>query len=81
MGSYFDKINVGRGCLDGRGRTYPWEGGYIVLIKSVLSGIPMYFMSVFKAPKKVIKELEKLRRSFLWRVSIKIMGLGGLKDR
>lgn len=41
-------------------------GGRITLIKSVLSGIPLYYIAVFKAPKVAIRELEKIRRNFLW---------------
>lgn len=41
-------------------------GRRVTLIKSVLSSLPLYFPSLFKAPKSILKELEKLRRSFLW---------------
>ncbi|GJZ76785.1 putative RNA-directed DNA polymerase [Tanacetum coccineum] len=36
------------------------------LIKSVLGSIPIYFLSLFKAPLKVINTLESLRRRFFW---------------
>lgn len=41
-------------------------GGRITLINSVLSSLPLYFFSFFKAPKKVINEIEKVQRQFLW---------------
>lgn len=41
-------------------------GGRITLINSVLSALPLYFFSFFKAPKKVIKEINRLQRQFLW---------------
>ncbi|CAN1121444.1 Putative ribonuclease H protein At1g65750, partial [Linum perenne] len=41
-------------------------GGRIALLKSVLSGLPIYFMSLFKAPAKVIKKLEAIQCRFLW---------------
>lgn len=41
-------------------------GERIVLIKSVLTGIPLYYMSVFKAPKKWLMSSKKIRRRFLW---------------
>ncbi|CAN1792638.1 Putative ribonuclease H protein At1g65750 [Linum perenne] len=41
-------------------------GGRIALLKSVLSGLPIYFMSLFKAPATVIRRLENLQCRFLW---------------
>ncbi|KAL4591835.1 hypothetical protein LXL04_004808 [Taraxacum kok-saghyz] len=40
--------------------------GRLSLIKSVMSNLPTYFMSLFKAPQGIIDTLEKLRRLFLW---------------
>jgi hypothetical protein len=40
--------------------------GRITLINSVLSSLPLYFFSFFKAPSCVIKQLVKLQRNFLW---------------
>ena len=44
-------------------------GGRVTLCKSVLGSIPLYFLSLFKAPDNVIESLEKLRRRFLWGAS------------
>ncbi|KAJ0725407.1 putative catalase [Helianthus annuus] len=41
-------------------------GGRVTLIKAVLESLPNYFFSLYKAPVKVIKDLEKLIRKFLW---------------
>ncbi|KAJ0427646.1 putative RNA-directed DNA polymerase [Helianthus annuus] len=41
-------------------------GGRITLIKSVLSALPTYFFSLYKAPLQVLKQLERLRRVFFW---------------
>lgn len=41
-------------------------GGRITLINSVLSSLPLYFFSFFKAPKKVLKSLVAIQRKFLW---------------
>lgn len=41
-------------------------GGRITLINSVLASLPLYLFSMFKAPKKVLREIEKLQRLFLW---------------
>lgn len=47
-------------------------GGKVVLLKSVLYALPIYFLSFFKAPEGVIRVLESLFRRFLW---------GGSEDR
>ncbi|XP_071699063.1 uncharacterized protein [Rutidosis leptorrhynchoides] len=41
-------------------------GGRLVLIKSVLSSLPLYYFSIFRASSCVIKVLERVRRSFFW---------------
>lgn len=41
-------------------------GGRLTLINSVLSSLPLYYFSLFKAPVKVINKLEAIRRRFLW---------------
>lgn len=41
-------------------------GGRLTLINSVLSSLPLYFFSFYKAPKKVINELVRLQKQFLW---------------
>ncbi|GJT83625.1 putative RNA-directed DNA polymerase, eukaryota, reverse transcriptase zinc-binding domain protein [Tanacetum coccineum] len=41
-------------------------GGRLTLLKSVLGALGTYFFSLFKAPKCVINNLEKLRRNFFW---------------
>jgi len=37
-----------------------------VLIKAVLSSLPVYYLSMFKMPKKVALEINKIQRKFLW---------------
>lgn len=41
-------------------------GGIITLIKAILANIPIYYMSVFFIPSKVVKKIEQLQRNFLW---------------
>lgn len=36
------------------------------MIYSVLSSLPLYFFLFFKVPKKVLGEIMKLHRRFLW---------------
>ena len=38
----------------------------LTLIKSTLSNLPIYFMSLFVIPRKVRLRLEKIQREFLW---------------
>ncbi|XP_021999705.1 uncharacterized protein LOC110897235 [Helianthus annuus] len=40
--------------------------GRMTLAKSVLGSLLSYFLSLFSAPKCIIKKLEKIRRDFLW---------------
>jgi hypothetical protein len=47
-------------------RLYLSKGGKLTLIKSTLSSIPTYFLSLFPIPAKVANQLEKLQRDFLW---------------
>ncbi|PON81162.1 hypothetical protein TorRG33x02_230460, partial [Trema orientale] len=43
------------------------RGGRLTLIESVLSSIPIYYLSLFRASCRVIEEvIEKLMRDFLW---------------
>jgi hypothetical protein len=41
-------------------------GGRIVLLKSVLSALPIYFLSFFKVPPGIISSIESLFKNFLW---------------
>uniref|UniRef100_A0A803P465 Reverse transcriptase domain-containing protein n=1 Tax=Cannabis sativa TaxID=3483 RepID=A0A803P465_CANSA len=52
--------------LDGWKCAFLSKGGRLTLIQSVLSSLPLYFLSLFKAPRSVTKALEKMMRDFLW---------------
>ncbi|MCH80227.1 cysteine-rich receptor-like protein kinase [Trifolium medium] len=41
-------------------------GGRLVLLKSVLTALPIYFLSFFKAPSGIISLIESLFKNFLW---------------
>ena len=49
-----------------------WQGrllnvaGRRELVRSVLSSLPVYLLTAVKVPKNFLKELDKLRRRFLW---------------
>ena len=52
--------------LAGWKRFYLSKGGRITLIKSTLSNLPTYYLSLFPIPKSVARRIEKLQRDFLW---------------
>ncbi|XP_035837499.1 uncharacterized protein LOC118485469 [Helianthus annuus] len=41
-------------------------GGRVTLIRSVLESLPTYYMSLYKVPVKVVKDLESKIKKFLW---------------
>jgi hypothetical protein len=45
---------------------YLSKGGRVTLIKSTLSNLPTYFLSLFPIPSNVASRIEKLHRDFLW---------------
>ena len=47
-------------------RRYLSLGGRIILIKSALSSIPIYYLSCFKCPKSVLRRIEKFQHDSLW---------------
>ncbi|KAF5476686.1 hypothetical protein F2P56_003400 [Juglans regia] len=52
--------------LEGWKRLYLSKGGRLTLIKSILSNLPTYFLSLFQLPARVAARIEKLYRDFLW---------------
>ena len=45
---------------------YLSKGGKVTLLKSSLSSLPTYFLSLLPLPGKMAKHMEKLQRDFLW---------------
>lgn len=43
--------------------------GRLILVNSVLTAIPTFYITVFSLQKWAIKKIDKIRRSFLWRGS------------
>jgi hypothetical protein len=52
--------------LAGWKRIYLSKGGRLTLIKSTLSNLPTYFLSLFPIPADVANRIEKIQRNFLW---------------
>ncbi|GJS03748.1 hypothetical protein Tco_0320256, partial [Tanacetum coccineum] len=53
-------------------RLAPWKnnllsiGGRLTLVKSVSGSIPLYYLSIFRAPNSFISSIESIRRQFFW---------------
>ena len=45
---------------------YISKGGRITLIRSTLSSLPIYHLSLFRMPQRVRVRLERIQREFLW---------------
>ena len=55
--------------LSGWKRLYLLKGGGLILAKSTLSSLPMYYLSLFVIPVAVADRLEQIQRNFLWGTS------------
>jgi hypothetical protein len=55
-----------RNRLNSWGNKYVSLGGRIVLLNSVLNAIPIFYLSYLKIPEKVVKEVIRIQRNFLW---------------
>lgn len=51
---------------------YLSKRGNLTLLKSMLSSLPAYYLSLFTIPTSVANRFEKLQRDFLW---------GGMGDK
>jgi hypothetical protein len=58
-----DKATGNLSTWNGRNLT---QAGRACLTKVVLSSQPVYLMTVIKLPKEVLKDIDKIRRRFLW---------------
>jgi hypothetical protein len=73
LGSKFKAKDVWNGVLEkmkhrlaGWKRLYLSKRGRLTLIKSTLSNLPTYYLSLFPILATVAQRIEKLQRDFLW---------------
>ena len=73
LGSNFKSLSIWNPIIEkmekrlaGWQRLYLSKGGRITLVKSTLSSLPTYYMSLFTIPVSVAKRLEQIQRNFLW---------------
>ena len=73
LGAKFKDLSVWNHILErmekrlaGWKKMYLSKGGKVTLIKSSLSSLLTYFLSLLPLPGKVAKRMEKLHRDFLW---------------
>uniref|UniRef100_A0A2N9I8S1 Reverse transcriptase domain-containing protein n=1 Tax=Fagus sylvatica TaxID=28930 RepID=A0A2N9I8S1_FAGSY len=52
--------------LAGWKKLYLSKGARLTLIKSTVSSLPIYFLSLFPIPASVNRQIERLQREFLW---------------
>ena len=52
--------------LAGWKKLYLSKGERLTLLKSTLSSLPTYYLSLFTIPSHVANKIEKLQRDFLW---------------
>ena len=53
-------------------RLYLSKWGRLTLLKSTLSSLPTYYLSLFTIPHHVANKLERIKRNFLWGRSDKV---------
>ncbi|GKG32356.1 hypothetical protein Tco_0429866, partial [Tanacetum coccineum] len=42
------------------------SGDRLTLLKSILTALPLYYMSIYKGPAAILRELESIRRDFFY---------------
>ena len=47
-------------------KLYLSKGGRLTLLKSMLSSLPTYYLSLFTIPSHVANKIENIQRDFLW---------------
>lgn len=58
-----EKIQIRLNCWN---NTRISKGGRYTLLQATLSNLPTYYISLFEMPRKIVKNIERLLRNFLW---------------
>lgn len=73
LGANPNRIQTWQPVIDAIQKKFrPWKkkhisiGGRLTLVKSTMSNIPIYYMSIFKIPITMANRIERLQREFLW---------------
>ena len=52
---------------------YTSKGGRLTLKQATLSNLPNYYMSLFEMPQKVVADIDRLFRNYLWKDSVHLV--------
>ncbi|XP_059639631.1 uncharacterized protein LOC132282005 [Cornus florida] len=66
LGSWDPVVERFEKRLAGWKKQYLSKGGRLTLLKSTMSSLPTYFLSVFQIPSSVAERIMRLQRNFLW---------------
>ena len=76
LGAHYKDLSIWNSILEkmerrlsGWKQLYLSKGGRLTLLKSTLSSLPIYLLSLFTIPQAVVVRLEKIQRNFLWGTS------------
>ena len=61
--------------LSGWKRLYLSKGGRLTLLKSTLSSLPTYYLSLFTIPKAVVTRLEGIKRNFCGVIQLSVSNI------
>ncbi|KAF1864897.1 hypothetical protein Lal_00031862, partial [Lupinus albus] len=78
-------VNIIKSKISSWNRSQFSFGSRVILINAVLSTIPLYYISFYKAPICIIRSIQKIQRNFLWLngrrcAHLKIWVASGVKD-
>jgi len=73
LGASYKSVSIWNGVIEKMERRlagwkcmYLSKGGRLTLLKSMLSNLPTYLLSLFPIPVRVANRLDKIQKAFLW---------------
>ena len=73
LGTYYKALEIWNPIIEkierrlaGWQKMYVSKRGHLTLLKSTLSSLPIYYLSLFPLPVSVAKRIECIQRNFLW---------------